>query len=131
MKTRLLNLALPLVLTGGCSGTTTIGTDCAYTTTNGVCTITQVGTSTTATVSQLGANETKFTFTAEGATSSSDSGELTTGVDDLNPSAACLSANHIAIGAALPCTLQVETRGACTPKIFTVTGFNHAAAGCP
>jgi hypothetical protein len=46
----------------------------------------------------------------------------------MDPSVACLSANHITLGATLPCTYQEVTSGGCG-RHYTITSFNASAMG--
>jgi hypothetical protein len=120
-----------LLCVAGCGGG-----PCKYTTTSGTCTITRLGTSAApvpATGLPTDTAATLFSFMPDGASVPSDSAALIeyVGSSDTDPSTGCLAANHISVGAALPCQRQDEISGTCTPRIWIVPGFNQSANGCP
>ena len=103
------------------------GGECKYEDTAGTCTITAVG----------GADGATFDFAPEGASAPSTSGSFGYVVDSRGalvegPSAACLAANHVTVGAALACSMRTESGGTCNPQPWwTIPSFDNSASGCP
>ncbi len=112
-----------------------IGGPCTYTSTTGTATIVSLN---SASSSSNNCNndpvEVVFDFTpanpadANGAT---DKNRVLTVGDGKNPPLNYVLSKGLTIGSAHPCTRQIESIGACTPVVFTVTDvdlFDYAAS---